>query len=118
MKTETLWITSNANELPGSKGYTVHVIDPDPGIDNDRRTIASGFGVPLPVIVPDNFEIIASKYDEDFAWIGETPLSLCWHGNRGIVSAWPAHTSPPDNFADRWIFKSIKISDMPFFANA
>lgn len=106
MKTITLWLTSLANEIPGTTGYKIHVIDPDPGIDNSRRTLASGFGVPFPVQVPDRATITESEYDEDFLWIDDTALTLKYHPRRGQVTGWAAMAKAP-TYKDRWIFQSV-----------
>ena len=113
MKTITLYLTSKANTDPNRKGYTIHVIDPDPGIPHERRTLASGFAVPIPVQVPDNAEIAESTHGEPFLWIGDCPLALRWHRNRGLVSGWPAMHPAPERFTDRWVFQSVKAFAVP-----
>ena len=56
MKTITLWKTYRANTDPSRKGTHIHVTDPDPGVNADRRTMESGFGVPFEINIPDHWE--------------------------------------------------------------
>ena len=87
MKT-TLWITARANRDTRSHGYTVHVVDPSPGIDNGRRTLASDFGVPINVEIPDGWEVADVDGMPTMCMEGN-PMSLQWSWKLGKIHAWP-----------------------------
>lgn len=89
-KSITVWATSNANINPGTKGYTVHVTDPDPGVENDRRTYASGFGVPITMEIPALWEVAEGGDGMMHLFSSSTtPLYLAWNLDNGQVNSWP-----------------------------
>lgn len=87
MKT-TLWITSRANQDQHEHGYTVHAADPSPKVDNDRRDLASDFGVPISVDFPDGWGV-SDVCGIPTMCMGSNAMRLQWAWRGGKIQAWP-----------------------------
>lgn len=89
-KTITVWATANANTTPGTTGYTISVTDPDPGVANNRRTYASGFGVPITIEIPASWEVALGGDGMMHLFSSDTtPRYLAWNLENGQVNSWP-----------------------------
>ena len=86
VKQITVYLTSNANQTPGSTGFTVHLVDPDTG-HTGPRTFANGYAVPVPVFIPRDWEVGEMGEGEPIVWAGKTPIALDWVPSQGVMIA-------------------------------
>ena len=89
MKTITVYSLNRSHITPGDNGYKMFAYDPDPGVENTRRTESSGFARPILMQIPESWEV-AEVCGEPVLCNNKTAMHLAWNMTAGQIDSWPA----------------------------